>query len=55
MSLKKNLKRGQATLEYFIIFGIIGVITLIGISTFLNQASAEGRNFFGVAKMRISN
>jgi hypothetical protein len=44
MSLKKNLRRAQAALEYFILFAVIGGLTLIGVSTFLDQArgSASG-------------
>lgn len=37
MSLKKNLKIGQASLEYFIVFAIVAVITILSFSSFLPE------------------
>lgn len=43
MSLKKNLKRGQASLEYFIIFGLVVVLSILALNpldpnSFLSKA-----------------
>lgn len=53
MSLKKNLKTGQAVVEYFIIFAVIGALTLIGVSSFLEQVKSGARNMYRTATIRI--
>jgi hypothetical protein len=55
MSLKKNLRRGQAALEYFILFAVIGGLTLIGVSTFLTQARNSAYGLLNTATEQIIN
>ena len=55
MSFKKNLKTGQATVEYFILFAIIGALTIIGASTFLNSTQDSSKELFRKAAARIVN
>lgn len=40
MGLKKNLKLGQASLEYFILLAVIVAITILAGNTFLANLSA---------------
>jgi hypothetical protein len=54
MSLKKNLKTAQASLEYFIIFALIGGLTILGTSTFLSGARQSGQDLFFKAVDRIN-
>ncbi len=57
MSLKKNLEKGQASLEYFILFAVIAILTLVSLSTFYPQVKniIQGeQGFFQRAAGRIS-
>lgn len=60
MNLKKNLERGQASLEYFIIFSIIAILTILSFSSFLPlvqqavQGTATQPGFFQKAEARIT-
>lgn len=60
MSFKKFLKmsgskNGQASLEYFILLAVIGVLTLIIGSSFLTQTRESGQGLFSRAVGRILN
>ena len=55
MSLKKNLKTGQAVVEYFIIFAAIGALTIIGVSSFLEQIKLAGWELYRTATISIRN
>jgi len=55
MSLKKNLKTAQASLEYFIIFALIGGLTILSASNFLSGARQSGRDLFFKAVDRINS
>lgn len=48
MSFKNNLKRGQASLEYFIIFSVIALLTIVSLSSFFTNVKAQiqGKNGF---------
>ncbi|OGX19789.1 MAG: hypothetical protein A3K83_07290 [Omnitrophica WOR_2 bacterium RBG_13_44_8b] len=48
MSLKKNLKTGQAALEYFILFALIGTLTILSVSTFFRDAANAGMGWGGL-------
>jgi uncharacterized protein (UPF0333 family) len=53
MSLKKNLKTGQASLEYFILLAIIGALTILSATTFWQQVQKSGEELFHRATARI--
>jgi len=55
MSLKNNLRIGQASLEYFIIFAVIAGLTLISAGTFLPQVRDAAEGLFKKAAGRIVN
>jgi len=53
MSLKNNLRIGQASLEYFIIFAVIAGLTLLSAATFLPQVRDAAEDLFNKAAGRI--
>lgn len=56
MDLKKYLIRGQAALEYFILFSVIALLTLLSLSSFFPkvQEAIQGKDgFFQKAVERI--
>lgn len=59
MGLKKNLKLGQASLEYFILFAVIAILTILSFASFFPnlQATIQGTStttgFFQRAAERI--
>lgn len=56
MNLKKNLKtKGQASLEYFLLFGLIISLTLLSLTSFLPKVRTSGENLFKTAAGRILN
>ncbi len=55
MSLKKNLKTGQAVVEYFIIFAAIGALTIIGVSSFLDRIKLGARDLYRTATISMRN
>jgi len=54
MSLKKNLKTGQAVIEYLIIFAAIGALVIITASPFLDQVKSGASEMYrtAIARMR---
>jgi hypothetical protein len=54
MSLKNNLRIGQASSEYFIIFAVIAGLTLLSAATFLPQVRDAAEGLFNKAAGRIS-
>ena len=60
MSFKKSFKRGQAALEYFILFSMIAMLTILSLSTLHPKVKeslqgAAGRDgFFQVAFERLT-
>jgi len=48
MSLKKNLKTGQAALEYFILFALIGTLTVLISSTFFRDVANGAMGWGGL-------
>lgn len=52
MSFRRS--QAQAVLEYFILFSIIILITLISLSTFFPQVKKAGEEFFQTAVGRIT-
>jgi hypothetical protein len=55
MSLKKNLKTGQATQEYFILFAIMGLVAVICFTTALNNARSSASNVYNTAYRSITD
>ncbi|MCX5703994.1 MAG: hypothetical protein NT066_05865 [Candidatus Omnitrophica bacterium] len=61
MSLKKSLKTGQVSLEYFILFSIVAGLSFLSISTFYPrvrqaiQGSETETGFFQGAVQRIAD
>ena len=63
MSLKKSLRTGQArigqvrtgqaSLEYFILLSVIGILTIIAGSSFLAQTRQSAQNLYSTAAGRI--
>lgn len=53
MNLKKNSKTGQASLEYFILFSVITLLTLLSLSSFFPKVQATGEGFFQSAVQRL--
>ncbi len=60
LGLIMKVKKGQAAIEYFILFTIIAVITILSFSTFLPkvkeaiQGSNESAGFFQKAAQQIT-
>jgi len=48
-------EQGQVTVEYFILFAIVAVLTLIGLSTFDNNVENSVQEFFDAAAAKIAN
>ncbi|MFA5144924.1 MAG: hypothetical protein WC723_02845 [Candidatus Omnitrophota bacterium] len=60
MGFRKFLKivsttKAQSSLEYFILFAVIGGLTLITLSSFLPQVKQSGEDLFTNAANRIIN
>jgi hypothetical protein len=43
MSFKKNLKSGQAAIEYFVLFALLAALTIISAGKLLPQARMSGQ------------
>lgn len=53
MSLKKNLRTGQASLEYFILLAIMGALTFISATSFLANVQNSGSKLYEKAVATI--
>lgn len=49
----RGKKKGQASLEYFILFAVIALLTLISLSSFLPKVRNAGEDFFNKAAGKI--
>lgn len=47
--------QGQVTVEYFILFTIVALVTLIGLATFDKSLDNIVRGFFNAAAAKIAN
>ncbi len=54
MSLKKSLKIGQAALEYFILFSVIAVLTILSVSTLFPNVQNTLQGFSDSAAGELS-
>lgn len=48
-------KKGQAVLEYFILFCVIGVLAIAGLTSFLGGVRTSSEAFFNKEANRIRN
>jgi hypothetical protein len=48
-------EQGQVTLEYFILFTAIALVTLVGVATFDDTLNDLARDFFNAAAAKIAN
>ena len=50
-----NSGQGQVTLEYFILFAVMALLTLVGVSTFGNDIRDSLQRFFDHATAQIAH
>ena len=53
--MRARHEKGQVTVEYFIVFTVIALVTLIGLATFDNTVNDIVRDFFNAAAAKIAN
>ena len=54
-TMTRATQRGQVTIEYFILFAVIALLTVASISTFDDQVRQTFQSFFGSVAHAITN
>ena len=54
MTHKKMQRKGQVTLEYFLIFAVLAVLTIVSVATFDDAVKTALQDLFNAAANKIA-
>jgi len=53
MARNDNARKGQIVLEYFLIFALVALLTIVGLTTYHQQVADAWKNFFTAAAQKM--